>query len=554
MKFKFTVVLLIFVLGFSSCENKDQNIVPSQQAPFVWDGANLYFMLVDRFNNGTSENDQMLRDPENQTGVLRGFEGGDLRGVIEKIKEGYFDELGINAIWMSPIVEQIHGATDEGTGLTEGYHGYWTRDWTAIDPNFGTEEDLKELVDVAHEHGIRIVLDAVINHTGPVTEEDSVWPADWVRTSPACKYQDYNSTVSCTLVENLPDILTNSDQEVALPHFLMEKWENEGRLDQEIAELDAFFEATGYPRAPRFYIMKWLSDYISDYGIDGYRVDTVKHVEESVWSEFKDVCDVAFADFKINNPEKVLDDNSFYLVGEVYNYSIGHGKAFDFGDHVVNYFDDRFESLINFEFRWNAEGGYEELFSRYSSILNGELQGYGVLNYIDSHDDGNPFDVERKKSYEAATKLLLTPGTSQVYYGDETNRPLIVEGAVGDANLRSMMNWEDLKNNTQTQELYEYWSKLGQFRKNHPAIGAGVHVMISESPYTFSRNYFDGKYSDVVVIALDTEVGAKEISVGDVFMEGTELKDAYSGKSVQVKEGKVVIDSPYSVVLLEENI
>ena len=78
--------------------------------------------------------------------------------------------------------------------------------------------------------------------------------------------------------------------------------------------------------------MKWLTDYITEYGIDGYRVDTVKHVEENVWQEFKKECDFAFTEFKKNNADKVLDNNDFYLVGEVYNYAISNGKEFNFGD------------------------------------------------------------------------------------------------------------------------------------------------------------------------------------------------------------------------------
>ena len=89
-----------------------------------------------------------------------------MAGITEKIREGYFTELGINAIWFTPVVEQIHGDTDEGTGNTYAYHGYWARDWTTLDPNFGTYQDLEELVETAHEHGIRILMDVVINHTG----------------------------------------------------------------------------------------------------------------------------------------------------------------------------------------------------------------------------------------------------------------------------------------------------------------------------------------------------------------------------------------------------
>ena len=517
--------------------------------PFVWEGANIYFLLTDRFNNGDPSNDINF-DRTLETGKLRGFEGGDLKGVTKKIEEGYFSDLGINAIWMTPIVEQIHGGTDEGTGLSYGYHGYWTKDWTAIDPNFGNKEDLKALVEAAHAKGIRIILDAVINHTGPATDKDPVWPSDWVRTEPQCKYDNYENTITCTLVKNLPDIKTESNEEVDLPPQLVEKWKAEGRYDQEVAELDEFFKRTGYPRAPRFYIMKWLTDYITDFGIDGYRCDTVKHTEESVWQEFKKECDYAFAEFKNNNPDKVLDDNEFYLVGEVYNYGISGGKFFDFGDKKVNYFDDMFTSQINFEFKWNAkELQYETLFKKYDYKLQNELKGFSVLNYLSSHDDGQPFDPKREKPFETATKLLLSPGASQVYYGDESARSLVIEGTVGDATLRSFMNWDEF---TEKQDILNHWFKLGQFRRNHLAVGAGKHQLISKEPYVFSREYSKGEYKDAVVVCLKDSKDKTEIEVSSIFKDGDNLIDYYSGEKMTVKNGKVMTNSSHEVILLEK--
>ncbi len=167
---KFIYIIILF-LAVLSCKDKNQDkkeIAKKQDVPFVWENANVYFMLTDRFKNGDTSNDVNFNRTL-EASKLRGFEGGDLKGVTQKIEEGYFNELGINAIWMTPIVEQIHGAVDEGTGATYAFHGYWTKDWTSLDPNFGTKEDLKKLVEVAHKNGIRIVLDAVINHTGPVT-------------------------------------------------------------------------------------------------------------------------------------------------------------------------------------------------------------------------------------------------------------------------------------------------------------------------------------------------------------------------------------------------
>ncbi|MFN3967719.1 alpha-amylase family glycosyl hydrolase [Flavobacterium sp.] len=526
---------------------KEVTYKQQSKTPFVWESANVYFLLIDRFQNGNPTNDKII-NRNKPTGVLRGFEGGDIRGVIQKLDEGYFTNLGINAIWMTPVVEQIHGSVDEGTGNTYGFHGYWTKDWTAVDPSYGTKEDLKELVEKAHAKGIRIMLDAVINHTGPVTELDPVYPSDWVRTSPKCTYQSYDTYINCTLVENLPDVKTESNENVALPPMLAEKWKKEGRFEQEVAELDAFFKKTGYPRAPKYYIMKWLSDYITDYGIDGYRVDTAKHTTEDVWSDFKKVCDQAFVEFKKSNPSKVLDNNGFFTVGEVYGYNIGAKRQYDFGDKKVDYYANGFTGLINFDFRNEAKMNYEELFSKYANILQNDLKGNTVMNYVTSHDDGYPFDKKREKTFESGTKLLLTPGISQVYYGDETARNLEIEGAQGDATLRSFMNWDDLKTDRIKNKLLMHYQLLGTFRKNHPAVGAGVHQMISQSPYVFSRNY----HNDKVVVGLDLPIGKKEISVGTVFTNGTKVKDAYSNVEAVVENGKVTLDTGFTLVLLEK--
>ena len=150
------IILVLFVIVSSCAKNEKKNVLLTENAkhsindmPFIWEGANLYFLLTDRFNNGDQSNDVNF-DRTKETGLLRGFEGGDIKGITQKINEGYFNKLGINAIWLSPIVEQIHGGTDEGTGVTYGFHGYWAKDWTALDPNFGTKEDLKNLVEIAH--------------------------------------------------------------------------------------------------------------------------------------------------------------------------------------------------------------------------------------------------------------------------------------------------------------------------------------------------------------------------------------------------------------------
>jgi alpha-amylase len=517
-----------------------------------WNSATVYFLLTDRFHNGDPSNDLALGRAQDGA-VLRSFQGGDLAGVLEKLEEGYFDSLGVDAIWTTPFVEQIHGSVDEGTGKTYGFHGYWTRDWTAVDPVLGSEADLRALVKAAHRRGIRVLMDAVINHTGPVTPLDPQWPDDWVRTSPRCRYADYASTVSCTLVANLPDVLTDSNDPVDLPALLLDKWEQEGRLEQELAELDAFFARTGYPRAPRYYIIKWLTDWVRELGFDGYRVDTSKHFEEAVSVELKREAVQAFSDWKRTHPNEVPGDLPFYMMGEVYNYFLDNGRDFDFGDVTVDFFDYGYDGLINFGLRNRTDESLDDLFSRYSTALgDGALAGLAVLNYVSSHDDGSPYDPEREDPLGTATRLLLAPGGAQIYYGDELARPLRVEGAMGDANLRSVMNWDDLEGNGATARILDHWRTLGRFRQAHPAVGAGQHRSLQTEPYIFSRTLESHGLSDRVLVAMGLGEGSQTIPVFDVFPDGAELTDAYSGRTATVTNGQVTIVTESGLVLLGE--
>jgi len=532
-----------------------KTIEPAKDIPFAWEGANIYFLLTDRFNNGNKENDLNFERTE-PTGPLRGFMGGDIQGITQKIEEGYFSDLGINAIWFTPVVEQIHGSTDEGTGNTYGYHGYWTKDWTDLDPNFGTRKDLETMVKTAHQHGIRVLMDVVINHTGPITDIDQAWPEDWIRTEPTCDFANYETTVECTLVDNLPDIKTESNEPVELPDALLAKWKDEGRLSQELDELQLFFERTGYPRAPRFYIIKWLTDYVNNLGVDGFRVDTVKHVNENTWAELYKEASYAFENWKKMHPDKVLDEQPFYMVGEVYNYGVSSGRTYDFTDKKVDYFANGFKSLINFELKEDAKQDYESIFRKYNKILNTDLIGKSVVNYLTSHDDGNPYDAERTDPFKAANVLLLTPGASQIYYGDETARDITIEGSVqnpvqGDASLRSFMNWKELDSLSGTQEILKHWKKLGTFRRDHLAVGAGKHRRLGKKPYVFSRTYVEGNYKDKVVIGLDLPKGKKSLWVKGFFGDGTKLYDTYSETEVTVANGKVILENDFNIALLE---
>ena len=542
MKYSSILLSIICSLSLISCQSPLKSSEVDSKDTFSWKSANIYFLLTDRFNAAESDTTRVGADKE--TAVLRGFEGGNIKGVTNKIKEGYFQKLGVDAIWTTPVVRQIDDATDEGTGVTYGYHGYWTKDWTSIEPSFGTHQELKEFVETAHEAGIKVVMDVVLNHTGPVTDLDPTFPEQWVRETPPCDFKNYQGTVECTLVANLPDIKTESGEEVELPQTLLDFWESENRMEQEIAELDAFFNKTGLKKTPRNYVIKWLTDYVRELGIDGFRVDTTKHVDEDSWVVLKQEAERAFEEYHQNNNS--VPSAPFYMVGEVYFYGISGGPEYDFGDKKVNYFDYGFDALINFDFKADAANHYEFVFNKYDSLLNKTHKNISVLSYISSHDDSQPFDIEREEPIKSANMLLLAPGGVQMYYGDEIARPLVMEGAEGDANLRSVMNWSSIEE-PETKEILTHWQKLGQFRKSHPAIGLGEHKMLQIEPYFFSRSY----EGDTAIVGLDL-IQDKEITIQlpTPWSNVEKWYDSYSNQSISAQNGTLQIKTDQSTVLL----
>jgi alpha-amylase len=519
-----------------------------------WRNATVYFLMTDRFANGEPGNDGAYGrvadgDP------LRSFTGGDLRGVIQKLDEGYFRDLGVTAIWTTPVIQQVRQPHLE-YGRSYAFHGYWPKDWTAVDEAFGTEADFAEMVRRAHEQGIRVLVDVIINHAGPpIGGDDPAWPSDWVRTEPTCDYQSFAGTATCLIVPALQDIRTESDAAVDLPPFLVEKWRAEGRLDQEVAELDAFFARTGYPRAPRYYVIKWLTDWVREYGVDGFRVDTAKHVEPAVWAALKAEAELAQAEWKANHPGALGDDQDFYMVGEVFNFGLANfqksvGRAYDFGDQHVDFFDHGFDALINMGFPTHAQAPMPELFDRYAGEFATTFSGRGMLNYISSHDDMEPLDPERNDPFDNATKLMLAPGAVQIYYGDELSRRLVAEGTTGDARLRTSMDWT-VHQTPEGQAILDHWQRLGQFRQRHPAVGAGEHRELSSSPYVFSRVLNEDGVEDRMIAAHAPATPFIQVPSGGVFPDETTVRDAYAGDLCQVSNGWIHCPSERALSLFE---
>lgn len=522
-----------------------------------WRGTTVYFLLTDRFANGDPTNDQAVgRKPEG--GPLRSYEGGDLKGLTQRIEQGWFNDLGVDAIWTTPVIENVHGFVDEGEwGRTYAYHGYWPKDWTAVDPNLGTEADFAAMVKAAHGKGLRVIVDVIANHAGPVTPLDPQWPETWVRRDPACDYASYAGTVDCELSFTLQDMRTDSEVPVALPDFLLAKWRKEGRLKRELAELDTFFARTGYPRAPKYYLIKWLTDWVRDYGIDGFRVDTAKHVDPDLWGVLKRESVIALEEWRARNPDRLTRDRPFYMIGEVFNHGLlAHGQAvgagYDFGDRVVDFNDHGFDGSINMGFPSHLAMPLPALYRAFDAELStGAFAGRATLSYLASHDDMGSHDQARAKHFEAAEALLLAPGGVQIYYGDEIARSLVIPETKGDATLRSSFDWQQV-DSVAGKAMLAHWQRLGQFRSRHPAIGAGRHHELAANPFTFARTLDEAGIADRVIVAMTAgATGPATIRIGNVFAEGMLLRESYSGETAHVSGGMVQIAQPGRVVLLE---
>lgn len=482
-------------------------------APFSWQNATVYFVLTDRFVNGDPSNDNSYGRHKDGMQEIGTFHGGDLKGLTSKLD--YLQQLGVNALWISSPLEQIHGWVGGGTKGDfphYAYHGYYTQDWTRLDANMGSEADLHTLVDEAHKRGIRILFDVVMNHTGYATLADmqeyqfgalyvegaerkkvlgdrwtdwrpgpgqswhsfndfinfsdkaaweNWWGKKWIRTD----IGDYDNPGFDDLTMSLaflPDLKTESTTPSGLPNFYRHKPDTAAR------------EIPGY--TPRDYLTHWLSQWVRDYGIDGFRVDTAKHVELAAWQQLKTQATDALAEWKKANPQKKLDDAPFWMTGE----SWGHGVM------RSDYYNHGFDAMINFDYQEQAAGAVKCLANMdlVWQQMAEKLQGFNALSYLSSHDTR----LFREGGQEAAELLMLAPGAVQIFYGDETSRPFGPTGSDPLQGTRSDMNWQDI--NGKAAQTLQHWQTLGQFRARHPALGAGKQTTLSlPQGYGFVREH-----------------------------------------------------------------
>jgi alpha-amylase len=499
---------------------------PSEQ-PREWRNATVYFALTDRFANGDPNNDRSYgREPDGAQEIGT-FHGGDLKGLTGKLD--YLAKLGVDALWISAPYEQIHGwvgGGDKGDFRHYAYHGYYALDYTQLDANMGSEADLRGLIAGAHARGIRVLFDVVLNHAGYSTLADMQgygfgalregmaqylperwtawqpepyenlhayhnlidydhpawsrwWGKDWVRAGIA----DYPAPPSVLVdplkgsLAFLPDFRTESDIPVGLPEFLHHK------QPTRAVERDNY--------RVRDYLTEWLTTWVREFGVDGFRADTVMHVEPAAWVQLRQQADQARRDWSKANPNDPLAGEPFWMVGEVF----GHGP--ETSDYQANGFD----ALINFAFQEEVAGPASDCLRRadkgyqhYAQLL-AQNPGHNFMSYASSHDTSlfsAQHNGDLRRQHGLASALLLSPGAVQIYYGDESARAFGPTGSDPFQGTRSDMNWGDHAK-PEIAALIEHWQRIGQFRARHPAIGAGRHRQLSESPYAFVRQHGDDR-------------------------------------------------------------
>lgn len=568
---------------------------PAVADTFTWDNVNCYFVLTDRFYNGDTKNDHSYFRKNGLSGDenVATFHGGDIAGLTAKLD--YFDKLGVNAIWITAPYEQAHGWVGGKNGAFPHYafHGYYTLDWTSMDQNMGTVEELRTFVNACHSKGIRVVMDIVMNHVGynntqdmitykhGYTEHtngwlekvggkwdandtvkwdnsywDSTWFGPWIRSFGYNSGSEYGG--SCG---GLPDVKTELTSSVGMAPVLVTKWKQEKDSDActvagdgnttgnkigdyrnpSVSNVDWLSKKGDYRTdmgvAPGDYQVAWLSAWVREVGIDGFRCDTAKHVEPWRWGQLKVACSDALEAWRNDSSkDKTYNgadtgaadwDEAFWMTGECFGWTALGGSGGDY------YGTGKFDSMINFSFNGSAGSGTsssypsESSWSSYLSINtakndddnNGNKNN--VLTYISSHDTKL---CRVSNQAEVGTMLQLLPGGVQIYYGDETSRPLAYTGC-GDTDMmtRGDFNWDAATGATAT-----HWGKVGTFRKYNPAVGAGTGSATK-------RSYSGSAGESKVAIG----ISGTSVDVSGLFTDGTTVYNWYDGKSAQVSGGKV---------------
>ncbi len=469
---------------------------------FDWDEAVIYFAVTDRFYDGnTSNNTGIEGEDDVDLSNTLGYHGGDFAGLTEKLD--YLEDLGVNTIWITPIVANADTSTTEtASGITTGYHGYWASSFEKLNGHLGTEAEFSALLDAAHARGMKVMVDVVLNHAGYDTEDNFTYvdsdgvEHSMIRSASETVSGDYQKDSS--MMSNLPDFVTENPEVRAL-------------------------------------LVEWQSAWISKYDIDYYRVDTVKHVEDTTWAAFKN----ALTEI---NP-------SFKMVGE---YS-GAGYATDTGtlrtgemDSLLDFdFNDQAESFV----RGNIDSVESFMESRNASINNTA----SMAAFLSSHDedgligtlinDGYTEDEATELFYAAASLELTAKGQVVVYYGEE-----IGQYGYNDWPIQSNRNdfdWDKMEEEAASTDMtmLTHYKRLLSARSEYSEVFAkGSRTKIiggdDDGYIVFAKTY--GSQTAYVGINLNGEAQTVSFDVS-----GTDYEDIYDeANGVSVSDGVLTVTIP----------
>ena len=504
-----------------------------------WRDAILYFVMTDRFEDGDPGNNQPVADAEWRTN----YQGGDFAGVTKRINEGYFDDLGVGAIWLSWPVDNpdfshpggypaehycgMNPKTAQYAGTTyTGYHGYWPSKLYQTDEHFGSMDELKGLVNAAHAHGIRILLDFTANHvhdSSPFYQDHS---DDNFFHFPAEICQDVgwdNKPVTCWFVDYLPDLNYSNPSAVS-----------------EVLD----------------YAVWW----VKQSGCDGFRLDAVKHIEFEFIYQLR-------ARVK---KELELTGVDFYIVGETFTGDAGLIKSFIGPDKIHGQFDfpANMSILQGFATQETGLGVMDEAVRSAKGVYgNGAL----MSNFIGNHDiarfisqasgmidcgiwdvvsniaqgwhsppEAPSDEVPYRKLQLAFTYIMTIPGIPLIYYGDEFGLP-----GAGDPDNRRMMRFDN-ELGAHEKSTLAFLKKLGQVRGSHLSLSRGdwSAPLWSEGGFlAYARTLPDEKA--VILLNLGTGAKAGKLDVGSAgIADGAQLEDGLGGSQETVAGGKLQFNVP----------
>ena len=523
----------------------------SLRAPLT--GENFYFVMADRFENGRPDNDLGGLPADRLVSgfdpTAKGFyHGGDLAGIRQRL--AYIRGLGTTAIWLTPSFK--NKAVQLEDGPSAGYHGYWITDFTQIDPHLGTNQELAALIGEAHAMGMKVFFDIITNHTADVIDyEEAHRPAyiskdqEPYRTASGTPFddRDYAGTGSfppLSRTESFPYTpFIPAGSPVKVPDWLNDVtlYHNRGNTTfvGENAYYGDFFGLddlfTEHPRVVQGMIDIYEA-WIRDFGIDGFRIDTMKHVNDEFWQRFGPQV-LAYA--------RQHGKREFFMFGEVFDTT----KSFT--SHFTTH--DRVQAVLDFPFQKAAQDfaansfptdQLRDFFAGDDWYTDADSNVYQLPTFLGNHDMGRmgrfvtvanagADDAELLARDRLAHQLLyLSRGNPVVYYGDEQG----FTGDGGDQDARQDMfpsqvasyNDDDLIGTDETtaddnfdpdHPLYQSIRELAALTRRHPALrdGAQQHRWSSAAPgiYAFSR--LDRHEQHEYVVAVNNAEQARTAAV-----------------------------------------